>query len=85
MRLFDGNLAYVDQEVGRAAPGRCRRAGLIGDDGVIVAADHGEQLYEHGYISHNVQLYEQSVRVPLIVRFPAGQGRPACASRPWRT
>jgi len=49
---------------------------------VIVAADHGEELFERGWIGHNVHLYEPSVRVPLIVRFPKGAGRPAGASPP---
>ncbi len=41
---------------------------------VIVAADHGEELLEHGWIGHNVQVYEPIVHVPLIVRFPQGTG-----------
>ena len=39
---------------------------------VIVAADHGEELFEQGWIGHNVHLYEESVHVPLIVRVPGG-------------
>src|SRR6185436_7446144 len=35
---------------------------------------HGEQLFEHGYISHSAQLYEESTHIPLIVRFPKGAG-----------
>jgi arylsulfatase len=41
---------------------------------VIVAADHGEELLEHGWIGHNVHLYEPSVHVPLVVRFPKAAG-----------
>jgi arylsulfatase A-like enzyme len=41
---------------------------------VIVAADHGEELFEHGWIGHNVHLYEPSVRVPLVIRFPRAAG-----------
>jgi arylsulfatase A-like enzyme len=42
---------------------------------VIVAADHGEALAEHdGFVGHNQQLYEPSVHIPLIVRFPKGKG-----------
>ena len=37
-------------------------------------ADHGEGLGEHGWIGHNVQLYEESIHIPLVVRFPAGKG-----------
>jgi arylsulfatase A-like enzyme len=41
---------------------------------VIVMADHGEGLGEHGWIGHNVQLYEESIHIPLVMRFPAGKG-----------
>jgi arylsulfatase A-like enzyme len=58
--------------------GALRRAleaeGLWEKSVVIVAADHGEELLEHAWIGHNVQLYEPRVRVPLIVRFPSGAG-----------
>jgi arylsulfatase A-like enzyme len=49
-------------------------AGLWDRTVVIVAADHGEALLEHAWIGHNVQLFEESIRVPLVVRFPAGKG-----------
>jgi arylsulfatase A-like enzyme len=58
--------------------GELRRAlearGLWDKTIVIIAADHGEALLDHGWIGHNVQLFEESGRVPLIVRFPAGSG-----------
>ena len=41
---------------------------------MIVAADHGEELFERGWVGHNVHLYEPSVHVPLVVRFPKGVG-----------
>lgn len=72
-RLYDGNLAYADQEVG-ALRGALEAEGLWDRTVVIVAADHGEALFEHGWIGHNVQLYEESIHVPLVVRFPAGKG-----------
>ena len=55
----------------------CARSGppaLADKTLVIVAADHGEGLFEHGWIGHNVQLFEESVHVPLVVRFPSGKG-----------
>ncbi|HVR72074.1 MAG TPA: sulfatase [Vicinamibacteria bacterium] len=73
IRLYDGNLAYVDREVG-ALRAALEQAGLWDRTVVIVTADHGEQLYEHGYISHSAQVYEESMRVPLIVRFPRESG-----------
>ena len=73
VRLYDGNLAYADHEVGelrRALEAR----GLWDKTVVIIAADHGEALLDHGWIGHNVQLFEESGRVPLIVRFPPAVG-----------
>jgi arylsulfatase A-like enzyme len=72
VRLYDGNLAYVDQEVG-ALRRALEEAGLWDRTTLVIASDHGEQLFEHGYISHSGQVYEESVRVPLIVRLPAGR------------
>ena len=72
-RLYDGNLAYADAEVGELRRSLEAR-GLWDRTIVIVAADHGEALLDHGWIGHNVQLYEESVRVPLIVRFPPAAG-----------
>jgi arylsulfatase A-like enzyme len=73
VRLYDGNLAFADQEVGEI-----RRAleaeGLWEKTVVIVSADHGEELYERGWVGHNVHVYEPSVHVPLVVRFPRETG-----------
>ena len=73
VRLFDGNVAFADQEVG-ALRRALEAEGLWEKTVVIVAADHGEELHERGWIGHNVHLYEPSVHVPLIVRFPKGKG-----------
>ena len=73
VRLYDGNLAFADQEVG-AIVRALEAEGLLERTVVIVAADHGEELLEHGWIGHNVHVFEPSVRVPLIVRFPKGTG-----------
>jgi arylsulfatase A-like enzyme len=73
VRLYDGNLAFADQEVGELRR-QLETLGLLDRTVLIVAADHGEALGEHGWIGHNVQLYEESIHVPLVVRFPAGRG-----------
>lgn len=67
--LYRGNFAYVDDLVGQLL--ECLEDREVEDETiVIVTADHGEALFEHGYIGHNTQLYEESVRVPLIVKLP---------------
>ena len=67
--LYEGNFAYVDDLIGQLMS--CLEdQGLDDDTVVIVTADHGEALFEHGYIGHNTQLYEESIRVPLMVKLP---------------
>jgi arylsulfatase A-like enzyme len=71
VRLYDGGLAFADQELGRLRRS-LEASGLWEKTVVIVAADHGESLGEHGFIGHNVQLYEETIQIPLIVRLPGG-------------
>ena len=70
-RLYNGNLALVDEEVGLLRA-HLERLGAWDRTVVIITADHGEAMYEHGFIGHNEQLFEDSVRIPLILRFPPG-------------
>jgi arylsulfatase A-like enzyme len=73
VRLYDGNLAWVDSQLGelrRALEAQGVWESLV----VIVTADHGEAFFEHGFIGHNKQLYQETLRIPLIVRLPAGKG-----------
>ena len=73
-RLYDGNLRAADRAVG-ALRAHLERLGLWDRVVVIVTADHGEALHEHGHVGHNQQVYEESVHVPLVVRLPNGLGR----------
>jgi arylsulfatase A-like enzyme len=68
-RLYDANLAYVDAEVGWLWR-QVVAAGLAETTAIVLTSDHGEALCEHGFVGHNYQVYDESVRVPLIVRRP---------------
>jgi arylsulfatase A-like enzyme len=70
-RLYDGNLAYVDSQIGELRRA-LERAGLWERTLVIVSADHGEELLEHGFIGHNEQVYQETAWIPLVMRFPRG-------------
>ena len=66
---YEGEIAYVDAEVGRLLDGLGAR-GRSSDLLVAVVADHGEGLGEHGEATHGVLLYETTLRVPLVLRWP---------------
>lgn len=67
--LYDAEVAYTDAEIGRLLAG-LDALGLAGDTLVVVTADHGEGLFDHGHVFHDVFLYEEAVRVPLVLRGP---------------
>ena len=65
-----GEIAFADSQIGRLLEALEQRA-LLDRTIVIVAGDHGESLGEHGERDHGVFIYENVLRVPLIVRAPA--------------
>ncbi len=76
--LYDGEVHYVDDEIGRLIR-QLRESGALDNTIVVVTADHGESLGEHDYwFEHGRDAYEASCRVPLIVRLP---GPPAQVGR----
>ena len=68
---YDGEIAYVDAQLGRLLDA-LRRAGRY--DGAIVTAlaDHGESLGEHGEDEHGFFVYDAVLRVPWVFRLPGG-------------
>jgi arylsulfatase A-like enzyme len=67
--LYDGEIAWVDSQVGRVLD-RLDELGLAGDTVVVLTSDHGEEFFEHGGKTHRAQLYAESVHVPLVVAWP---------------
>ncbi|MBI5623733.1 MAG: sulfatase [Elusimicrobia bacterium] len=70
---YDASLRTADERVGRFLD-RLKKAGLWDKSLVIITADHGELLGEHGMLGHTESLYEPVVRVPLMVRHPRLKG-----------
>ncbi len=68
-RPYDGGIAEDDAQLGRLLAELDRR-GLAARTVVAVVGDHGEELGEHGELTHGLLLYEPSLHVPLIVRAP---------------
>jgi arylsulfatase A-like enzyme len=72
--LYDGEVrVFADQVGGWLA--KLEALGILDETLVIVTADHGEELLERGHVGHtscNLKgtLYDESVHVPLILRYP---------------
>jgi len=65
---------FMDQQLGRVLDA-LRRIGLERQTIVIFTSDHGEELGEHGGKHHGSTLYEEVLRVPLVIAVPGLPGR----------
>ena len=68
-RLYDAEVATVDDDI-RQLFGELERRGVLDRAVVVITADHGEEFGEHGGLQHGRTLYNECIRVPLIVVGP---------------
>lgn len=71
---YTRGLKRVDGQIGRLQK-RIAKAGLTDRTIIILTADHGEGLGEHGVEHHSSTLYEELIHVPLCVFGPGIEGR----------
>ncbi len=69
--LYDGEIAWTDRHVGRILE-ELDALGLAEDTLVVVTADHGTAFFEHGRSAHRNALFDELLRVPLVMRLPGG-------------
>ena len=67
--LYDGEITYHDRHFA-AVMEALERRGLAESTIVVFTADHGEELFDHGSVGHGHSLYEELIRVPLLIRVP---------------
>lgn len=72
--LYDAAIRYVDEQVGRILAA-LERLGILDETLIVITSDHGEELGEHGDISHHFRLYDHNLRVPMIFKGPDVEGR----------
>lgn len=70
-RPYDGEVAAVDNEVGRLIA-VLEAKGLFESTVIVAIGDHGEGLGDHGEDEHGLLLYDEVLRIPWILRLPTG-------------
>jgi arylsulfatase A-like enzyme len=65
---------FADRMVGRFLD-ELRRRGLYDESLIVFLSDHGEALGEHGHTGHVVNLYDELLHVPLVIKPPKGHAR----------
>ncbi len=72
--LYDSEVHYVDRHIGELLS--ALEPEVLANTLIVLTADHGEELYDHGGWKHGQSLYDEQIRVPLLLRWdgrlPAG-------------
>ena len=67
--LYNEEITFTDRQVGVLLEEMDSR-GLLANTLVVVTSDHGEEFYEHGEWEHGKNMYNESLRVPMIMYYP---------------
>ena len=72
--LYDGQARQLDDYIGQLTE-RMKKWGILDNTIIIMTSDHGEELFEHGFIGHastslNAKLYDEIIHIPLIIWWP---------------
>ncbi len=67
--LYDGEILYVDNFIGMLIE-KLKKEGVYDKTVIIITSDHGEEFGEHGYFGHANNLYDTTIKVPLLIHIP---------------
>ncbi len=81
--LYFEEIAFTDHHLARLID-YLDKAGLADNTLVILAADHGEEFMQRGWIGHTISLHNELIHVPLLFRLP-GTIRPGVCRTPVST
>ena len=68
--LYEAEVTYHDTHLGKFLEALAE-LGILDDTMVVITNDHGEELRDHGRLGHGHSLYDELVRAPMLIRFPA--------------
>jgi arylsulfatase A-like enzyme len=77
--LYDAEIAFNDRQFGLFLE-ELKRRGLYDNSLIVFTSDHGEELFDHGGVSHGHTLFREVLEVPLIVKWPRGVAAPPGAN-----
>lgn len=85
MTLYDGGIHNVDRTLAKVIE-KCKQLGIYDDVMIVITSDHGEHFAEHDpnlfYNAHGYDFYEEYIKIPLIIKYPAGTVKPGVVDSP---
>jgi arylsulfatase A-like enzyme len=68
--LYDGEIKYTDVLFVQPIVDKLKELGLYEKSLIILTSDHGEEFFDHEAWLHDHSVYDEGIRIPLIVKFP---------------
>ncbi len=68
--LYDTEIRYTDEELIGPLIRKLKDMDLYDSTIIVFTSDHGEEFYDHGSWGHGRNLYDETLKVPLIIKFP---------------
>jgi arylsulfatase A-like enzyme len=68
--LYDGDIKYTDTFFVQPIMDKLKELGLYEKSLIILTSDHGEEFFDHEAWLHDHSVYDEGIRIPLIVKFP---------------
>jgi len=75
LALYDGEIKYTDMLFVLPILDKLKELGLYENSMIILTSDHGEEFYDHEAWLHDHSIYEEGIRIPLIIKFPDAENR----------
>ena len=72
--LYDGQIRYIDSEIKRIID-FLKEINIYKNTVLIITSDHGEEFWEHDNFEHGHSLYEEVIRIPLIIKTDKEEGK----------
>ncbi len=70
-KMYAEEVRYTDKCLGKLLTG-IKRTGEWDRSLIVIASDHGEELFDHGEFEHGHTMHEELLRVPLLIKWPKG-------------
>jgi arylsulfatase A-like enzyme len=73
--LYDGEIRSTDEDLIEPLVAKLKDLKIYDETMIVLTSDHGEEFFEHGSWEHGHALYDESLKVPLIIKFPGSNFR----------
>jgi len=70
--LYDGEIAFTDSYIGKLLE-YLNQLSIYDKTMIILTADHGDEFFEHGRKGHRKNLFDETLKVPLMIKFPSNE------------